>query len=256
MKRRICSWIGLAAFGAFCTGAVSAGAEEDPGFARANQAYREGRFQEAVEGYQSLVRSGRWSANLFYDSGNAWFRAGDFGQAILSYERALALDSHHPEAEANLRLARDEARALELRKNSVERYLEMGTTTQYTVAAAAGFWFALFLATRLFFSNRRPAGQVALIALAIAVFAGAVFALYAKETGPRGNDLAIVTGSEIEARVAAADSANSVLALPSGSEIKILSERGDRIYAALPNDLRGWIPAKSAERVRLKAPSS
>jgi len=43
----------------------------------------------------------------------------------------------------------------------------------------------------------------------------------------------------------------AVLALPSGSEIKILSLRGNWIYAALPNDLRGWIPAESAERVRL-----
>jgi hypothetical protein len=41
------------------------------------------------------------------------------------------------------------------------------------------------------------------------------------------------------------------LALPVGSEIKILSTRGDWIYAALPNNLRGWIPAKNAERVRL-----
>jgi len=39
--------------------------------------------------------------------------------------------------------------------------------------------------------------------------------------------------------------------LPAGSEIKILSTRGDWIYAALPNDLRGWIPAASAESVRL-----
>jgi hypothetical protein len=39
--------------------------------------------------------------------------------------------------------------------------------------------------------------------------------------------------------------------LPPGSEVKILSTRGDWIYAALPNSLRGWIPAKNAERVRL-----
>jgi len=41
------------------------------------------------------------------------------------------------------------------------------------------------------------------------------------------------------------------LALPPGSEVKIVSTRGDWIYAALPNNLRGWIPAKNAERVRL-----
>jgi hypothetical protein len=39
--------------------------------------------------------------------------------------------------------------------------------------------------------------------------------------------------------------------LPPGSEVKILSTRGDWIYAALPNTLRGWIPAKNVEQVRL-----
>jgi tetratricopeptide (TPR) repeat protein len=251
MKKRIISWMSLAAFAILFLGAISVRADSDPKFARANQDYAEGRFPEAVEGYQSIVRAGRWSANLFYDLGNAWFRAGNFGQAILSYERALALDPHHPEAEANLLLAREEGRALELRKNWIDRYLEAGTTTHYSIAAALGFWMALFLTTRLFLFRRRSGGQVVLVALSILVLSAALFALYTLETGPRGNAFAIVVGEKVEARLATADSAGSVLALPPGSEINILSERGDWIYAALPNDLRGWIPTKSAERVRL-----
>jgi hypothetical protein len=78
-----------------------------------------------------------------------------------------------------------------------------------------------------------------------------VFAIYTLENGTRGNALAIVSAKETDARLATADNAKSILILPPGSEIKILSERGDWIYAALPNDQRGWIPAQSAERVRL-----
>ena len=238
-----------------CAAAGALQASEDPAFATANQAYHEGRFQEAADGYQRLGQSGGWSANLFYDLGNAWCRLGEFGKAILNYERALALDPHHPEAEANLRLARDEARALELKKDGIDRYVAMATPTQYSIAAAVGFWFAVFCGARLF-SGRRSLGQMALIALGLAVGGTSVFALYTMENGPRGNALAIVTGKDIEARLATADSAGSVLALPPGSEIKVLSERGDWVYAALPNDLRGWIPAKSAEKVRLNPPSS
>ena len=47
--------------------ACSARGNQIPAFAKANQDYSEGRFQEAVDGYQSVVRSGEWSANLFYD---------------------------------------------------------------------------------------------------------------------------------------------------------------------------------------------
>lgn len=229
----------------------SAYAVTDPAFVKANQDYSEGRFQEAVDGYQNLVKSGSWSANLFYNLGNAWFRVGDFGEAILNYERAVALDPRHPEAAANLALVRDEARALELRPNGFERYLRMGTSTQYSIVAAIVFWCVLFAATRLFFLRRRGAMFITLIIFGTIVFAGALFALYSLETGGRGRALAIVTGKKIEARLATADNSNSVLALPPGSEIKILSQRGDWLYAELPNDLRGWIPANGAQRVRM-----
>ena len=232
-------------------GSATLQAADDSTFAKANQAYSEGRFQEAVDGYQSLVESGRLNANLFYNLGNAWFRVGDFGKAILNYERALALDPHHPEASANLRLARDEARALELRKSGTERYVAMATPTQYAVAAAIAFWFVLFGVTRLFFSRRRSAGPLAMIAFAAVVCALSIFALYTLENGAHGRALAIVTGKDIEARLATADNASSVLTLPAGSEIKVLSERGEWVYAALPNEQRGWIPARSVERVRL-----
>jgi tetratricopeptide (TPR) repeat protein len=247
MKKRLCLSIVVSA--CLLAGAVSAADEGT--IAKANQAYAEARFQEAAEGYESLVQAGHWNAALFYDLGNAYYRLGSFGKAILNYERALALDPRHPEADANLRLARDEARALELRKDWIERYASVATVKQYSIVAAVAFWFALFMIAHLFLSRRRSAGRIALIALSLIVGGVSVFAIFTLENGTRGNALAIVTAKEIEARLATADNAKSVLLLPAGSEIKILSERGDWVYAALPNDQRGWIPATSAERVRL-----
>jgi len=241
--------VAVTAFG--CAIARSARAEQNPAFAKANQDYSEGHFQQAVDGYRNLVSTGQRSANLFYNLGNASFRLRNFGEAILNYERALALDPHHPEAAANLLLVRDEARALELKREWLDRYVEAGTSTQYSITASIAFWFIVFCAARLFFGRRRSAALVSLIVLSLIVFAGAVFALYSLETGRRGGALAIVTGKKIEARLATADNANSVLALPPGSEIKVLSQRGDWLYATLPNDLRGWIPATSAQFVRM-----
>src|SRR4029077_14415925 len=111
-------------------------AQSESEFAKANQEYAQGHFKEAIAGYEALVRAGQWNANLFYDLGNAYFRARDFGRAILNYERALALDQHHPEATANLQIARDESRALELQPTRLERYLQFASINQYGIAAA------------------------------------------------------------------------------------------------------------------------
>jgi len=238
----------------FLFSAVSAGslcAQPDTEFAKANQEYAQGHFKDAISGYETLVRAGLWSANLFYDLGNAYFRTGDFGRAILNYERALALERHHPEASANLQIARDEAHSLELQKSVPERYLEFASANHYSIAAAIAFWVAIFVAVGLIFARRRSATMIFSLIVCLLIGAGAIYAVLVLERGGNGSALAIVTGRNVQARLATADTANSVLALPSGSEIKILSTRGDWLYAALPNDLRGWIPTKDAEQVRL-----
>ena len=176
---------------------------------------------------------------------------GDFGRAILNYERALALERHHPEATANLQIARDEAHALELQQSWPERYLQFASVDQYCIAAAIAFWLAIFAVVVLIFARRRSATVITALIFCLLVCAVSIYAVYTLERGGKGDALAIVTGKDVQARLATADTANSVLALPPGSEVKILSTRGDWIYAALPNTLRGWIPAKDAEQVRL-----
>ena len=88
----------------------SLSAQADADFAKANRDFAQGHFKEAISGYEALIRDGQWTANVFYDLGNAYFRAGDFGRAILNYERALALAQHHPEATANLQIGRASCR--------------------------------------------------------------------------------------------------------------------------------------------------
>jgi tetratricopeptide (TPR) repeat protein len=229
--------------------AASAFAQTD--FDKANQEYAQGHFKEAIAGYETLVRSGPLSANLFYDLGNAYFRTGDFGRAILNYERALALERHHPEAAANLQITRDEAHALEMQQSWLERYLQFASVNQYSTTVAVAFWIATFCIVGLIFARRRSVRLIALSILSASIFAFGILAIYETENGSKGRALAVVTGSDVQARLATADTANSVLALPPGSEIQILNTRGDWVYAALPNNLRGWIPAKSAELVRL-----
>ncbi|MDQ2918268.1 MAG: hypothetical protein M3R10_00085 [Verrucomicrobiota bacterium] len=238
------SFLAIAVFAAF------SGARADE-FEKANQEYATGNFRDSIAGYESLVKAGEISAAIFYDLGNAHFRVGDSGQAILNYERALALEPHHPEAEANLRLVRDKARALELKRSPIERITLQGTATQYSVAAAIAFWISLFSLVGIFFARRRSPALIGALILSLLILGCAGFGLYSAETGSEGRDLAIVIAKGTEARLATADSSGTVLALPPGSEVKILSTRGDWLYAALPNDLLGWIPAQSAERVRL-----
>src|SRR5438132_10711992 len=200
-----------------CTFVVSpAFPQSDAEFAKANANYAAGHFQEAISGYEALVRAGQWSANLFYDLGNAYFRVGDFGHAVLNYERALALERHHPEVIANLQIARDEAHSLELQQSWPERYFQFASVNQYSIAAAIAFWLAMFAICTLIFRRRRSATLIATLVFCLLLSAVAIYAVYTLERGSNGSALAIVTGKNVQARLATADTANSILALPSG----------------------------------------
>ena len=78
-------------------------------FEEGNELFDQGKFLEAKQHYENIVESGQAGANVYYNLGNADYRLGSAGRAILDYERALALNPRHPEETANLRLLREQS---------------------------------------------------------------------------------------------------------------------------------------------------
>lgn len=222
---------------------VRAASAPDP-FRAGNEQYGRGDFRAAIASYEEQVRTGEWSANLFYNLGNAYYRTDNLGRAILSYERALALLPGHPEAKANLQLARDQAQALEPALPPWQATMGGLSERNYAILAAVLFWAALLLL--LWRSRGVLVALSALLFLGALVSAGALAVLQKQSAGR-----AVITGEKVEARVATADSAKGILALPAGSIVQILQQRGDWDYAVLPNGERGWIAANTAESIRL-----
>ena len=79
-------------------------------FFKANQAYREGHFQEAIDGYLHLIRSGKEGGPAYYNLGNAYLKTDQLGRAIWAYERAFLLTPRDPDLRFNLSHARDQTR--------------------------------------------------------------------------------------------------------------------------------------------------
>lgn len=232
--------------------ALIAGAAPAAGgdFEAANLAYDQGKFSEAKSGYEELVESGAWSANLFYNLGNADYRLGAPGRAILDYERALTLDPAHPEARANLALLRKQTSA-KMRAPSWQDAVFAGRAVNvWTGVAAAAGWLAVFGLALLFTSRREEKSGLWLATIAsVLVCAYAMGVLWWRE---QERALAIVVVKETAARLSPADSAGLAETLPAGSRVRVLRERGEWIYCALPGAGRGWIPQRELERVRLE----
>lgn len=69
---------------------------------QADSAYTNDNFQEAVALYNEAINTEGTSSTLYYNLGNSYYRLGQLGNAIVSYERALRLDPTNSDAKANL----------------------------------------------------------------------------------------------------------------------------------------------------------
>ncbi len=74
-------------------------------FALANKAYNYGLYDSAATTYHKILKLGKESAGLYYNLGNAYFKAKDIPSAILYYEKAKKLAPNNHDISYNLSIA-------------------------------------------------------------------------------------------------------------------------------------------------------
>ena len=71
-----------------------------------NDLYKNNQYQLAIDEYNKLIKQGYEGASVYYNLGNAHYRLGKIGYAILYYEKALKFSPSDEDIKHNLTLAR------------------------------------------------------------------------------------------------------------------------------------------------------
>jgi tetratricopeptide (TPR) repeat protein len=214
----------------------------------AARAYQAGKFEEAKGDYLQLLSQGASSPALFYNLGNTWWQLGQKGRAILNYRRALALEPHADDAQANLRHALNQTGQDPPSpfRTELSFYADV-----YPVVAAATFWTMAF-ALAVGLTSRGGAllrvttalawgsGLLCLLSLGLCWFVG-----YG-EKDPHG---AIVLPTSLDLKVGPAFSTRIAETVGEGQEVTILQERGAWILCRSQTGLAGWVPSNALERI-------
>ncbi len=89
----------------------SLGAKDQSGsYAAAEDAYRQGDFEEAIRIYLTAIQDGEENASLFYNLGTNLYKRGESGSALAAFLRAQSLDPSDPDIRYNLRFLQEKAR--------------------------------------------------------------------------------------------------------------------------------------------------
>ena len=142
-------------------------------YAKAQAAYDDGRYAEAVILYENLVSNGVENTEVIYNLANAYFKDGDLPKAVWHYRKAWYVAPRDPDIRANLHFALNAAGASEPATGLPGRIFSTLSAREWIMTAIAAYLLlALLLAMSLLLrSMRSPLLKASLIPAALLLFA-------------------------------------------------------------------------------------
>lgn len=224
-------------------------ADQDELFFRANQAYKDGNYQEAVQRYQEIIGLGKVSGHIFYNLGNAYFRLGDLGRSILNYERAKAFLPRDADLAFNLGYARDRMRdAVEPPARplaAVFFWLDSFTLSELLIFFA--LVNALFFASLLLRLLLRREWTFTLMVTLLALWLAAAPSLAVKWYQGSCDQRAVIVADEVTVLAGPDTRDTQLFKLHAGA--MVLSERmeDDWVLIRISDGKRGWVQRTALE---------
>ena len=221
----------------------------------ANAAYVNGAYRRAAEGYESLLARGLQSAQLYYNLGNACFKAGRIGPAIVNYRRALRLSPGNDDIRYNLEVAAENT------KDSIESMPEFFLTawsravrhtmssTAWCVLSLVSLAAALALALVYLLASRIGARKAGFYGMTAALFIFVVatsFAAAGRREMVERNE-AVVMSSSVSVKSSPDNSATDLFVLHEGTEVRVTNRLDDWCEIVIADGKKGWVRCRQIE---------
>lgn len=223
----------------------------------ANQRYEIGNYDEAIAGYEAIIAAGVRNSDVYYNLGNAYFKQGDMGRAILNYRRAQQLDPPDADIAANLALARTQTvDKLEVPPEGVliniVEIAEEWLTLNQAALLALGLWFLMCVAFVVAIFQPRwrrlSAGTMAILAILLLIgLMSMANRLYKETQSPPA--VIIAPQVDVTSGPGGGDQYLVEFELHAGAEVRLLESRIGWRRITLPGNLEGWVPGEAVEPV-------
>ncbi len=224
---------------------------------KANAAYAGGNFAEAVAAYTEIEKSGNVSADLYFNTGNAYFKQKQLPEAILYYERANKLQPEDKDILHNLTIARaqtlDKVEVVpDFIVSTWVKELRSTVGTDTWAAFALVFLAACLLLFLLFFFARNVRLRKFSFFLAvISIALTTICFVFASEQKKEMMDTseAIIFPAVVTVKSAPNQDGKDLFILHEGAKVKILEELRDWQRIQLPDGKDGWVLSSATQRI-------
>ena len=219
-----------------------------------NKDYIDGNYSSALERYTAIEQQGKYSARLYYNIGNCYFKLGNVGKSILYYNRALKAQPTMEDARENLRIAEAQTKdkiavVPEFFLNRWMRSVRtMISCTVWSVLSISLFGLvALFVLLFLLGSRLvvRKSGFYGTIVALLLFIVATLFAASSRRDmlDSRG---AVVISSAISVKSSPDKAATDMFVLHEGTKVTLLSEVDGWVELTIADGKKGWTEASHA----------
>ena len=222
----------------------------------ANEAYVEGRWNDAVSGYEMISSMGLESASLYCNTGDAWFKDGNVPKAILYYERALKLDPSYSDARYNLELLNS---GIQDRIDPVPEFVLKAWARDICYIMDSDAWavcfmvlLALTLAMALLFilaptaGGRRTGFFTGIVLLLLAAFSLS-FSIWQKKDYMNADSAIVMRPVTSVKSSPSSEASKDLFILHEGTKVTIIDSVGSWNNIELADGRQGWIPSGDIE---------
>ena len=228
---------------------------EDATKAEGDSAYMKNDYASAIQIYEALLNRGE-AADIYYNLGNSYYKAGDIAKAILNYESALLLQPGNGDIRANLEIARSKTVD---KVEPVPEIFFVSWTKSLINSMSVDSWavcgvvcfILLIVSLYLFIFSKqivlKKAGFISgIVFLAVTILAN-VFANQQKDELTNRNS-AIVINPSVTVRSTPSESGTSLFILHEGHKVGVKDgSMKDWKEIRLEDGKVGWVPASAIE---------
>ena len=210
-------------------------------FDAANNLYAQGKFNQAADAYEKIVKSGQVSAAVYFNLGNAWFKSGQMGRALEAYRQAERIAPRDPDVRANLQFTRNQVQGPSLSPTRAQRWLGRLTLNEWTWLAGVvvWVWFALLTVPQLQ-PKLKPALKCWVLATGLAA-AGLCACLGTAWYGNAHARSAIVIIREATVRTSPLEESQPAFTVRDGAELRVLDQKDEWLQVTVDSGRIGWV---------------
>lgn len=226
-------------------------------FYKANAAYDNDYYEQAIVSYEKIIDQGFESAQLYYNMGNSYFKLKDYPSAIYYYEKAKKLAPNDEDILFNLSVANglivDKMEPVpELIFTQWWRtFYNMFTANTWAIISVVTFilfflLFGFYLFSRLMLL-RKLAFFTAIFVLFITIFTFVVS--YQKYRTVNHQSEAIIFTPTITVKSSPNPNSVDLFVIHEGSKVELRDKVGEWYEIKIASGGVGWLPAESLRKI-------